>query len=221
MKKKSLILSIIFIAIITITTNVFAADTCPGTNLEYLGCGAGKNMVTGIPAIIPRLTSFAVTIMRVIIPIVVIITATIEMFKSIISGNPDNIAKCRKRVINKYIGALLAFFIISFTTNIVKLIARGNDKAVAAKCFDCYLNNHCITPSQNPAVCKGVGGVEDSSSSSDKDTNPARAKLCSEYSLDECPSNCDKSEGRCVSKGSAVGNSIQSGADAGVAAIGS
>ena len=162
MKKKVWML-LLFVGIMFITSNVFAYNKCPNSNLDYVGCGSGSNMVTGIPAFVPRLTSFAITLMHVLIPVILIVTATIEMFKSIISGNPDNVAKCRKRVISKYIGALLAFFIISFITNIVKLIARGNEKSVAAACFNCYLNNKCTN---DETVCKGVGGAADSSKGS-------------------------------------------------------
>lgn len=154
-KKKILVLLMIFVAIVLVASPVLAYK-CGGakSNLDYVSCGRGNSMVTGIPSFIPRLISFAVMLMRILIPVVLIVTATIEMFKSIISGNPDNIAKCRKRVISKYIGALLAFFIISFVTNIVKLIARSNEKSTVAACFNCYLNNKC---EDSEAACGGVG----------------------------------------------------------------
>ena len=201
MKKKKILMILLFLFVLTITTDVLAK--CPGTNLDYVGCGSGSNMVTGIPAFVPRLIAFGVNLMRIIIPLVLIITGTIEMFKSIISGNPDNIAKCRKRVISKYIGALLAFFIISFTTNIVKLIARGNEKSTAAKCFNCYLNNKCITQDVDPSVCKGVGGLEDddNSKSGGSGGSDTKTKKCNEYSKDNCPTDkCVVMEGKCTTK---------------------
>ena len=166
-KKKILVLLIIFVAILFVASPVLAYK-CSGakSNLDYVSCGRGSSMVTGIPSFVPKLISFAVMLMRILIPVVLIITATIEMFKSIISGNPDNIAKCRKRVISKYVGALLAFFIISFVTNIVKLIARSNEKSTVAACFNCYLNNKC---EDSEAACGGVGKEDDVNSNKKED----------------------------------------------------
>ncbi len=145
MNKKKIILVFIFVLTLLLVDNVFAYECSNGR--EYVACGSGTNAVTGIPTFFPRLISFAIALMRILIPVVLIITGTIEMFKSIISGNQDNIAKGKKKIIGKYIGALLAFFIISFTTNIVKLIARGDEKNTAKSCFNCFLNNKCINTS--------------------------------------------------------------------------
>lgn len=153
--KKKINIALIFLICLMVTNTVLAYK-CPN-NLDYVGCGSGTNAVTGIPAIIPRLVSFAVALMKVIIPVAIIISGTIEMFKSIISGNPDNIPKGKKRIINKFVGALLAFFIISFTTNIVKLIARRNEKLTIASCLSCYLNNNCV---DDISVCTGVNDKE-------------------------------------------------------------
>ena len=158
MKKRTIILAILFVALMSISTTVLAFKCDGDSNLDYVACGSGSHMVTGIPAFVPRLISIAIALMRVIIPVALIITGTIEMFKSIISGNPDNIAKCRKRVINKYVGALLAFFIISFVTNIIKLISRSNEKSTVASCFNCYLNNKCI---DSEKACRNVGKTKD------------------------------------------------------------
>ena len=151
--KKKINLALLF-SICLLVTNSVLAYTCPN-GLEYVGCGSGSNAVTGIPVAVPQLISFSITLMKVIIPVALIITGTIEMFKSIIAGNPDNIPKGKKKIINKFVAALLAFFVISFTTNIVKLIARSNEKSTIASCLSCYLNNKCTN---DESVCKDTAG---------------------------------------------------------------
>ena len=173
--KKKLLLIFVFVLTLCVFTDVFAIKCDNGQ--DYVACGYGVNAVTGIPTFAPRLISFAIALMRILIPVVLIITGTIEMFKSIISGNQDNIAKGKKKLIGKYVGALLAFFIISFTTNIVKLIARGDEKSVAKACFNCFLNNKC---NNTKLACQGTLEAK---------TDYINQK-CGEYlSEEECPSD--------------------------------
>lgn len=160
--KKKINLVFLFSICLFATTTVLAYK-CPN-NLDYVGCGSGVNGVTGIPAIVPRLVSFAINLMKVIIPVSLIITGTIEMFKSIIAGNPDNIPKGKKKIINKFVAALLAFFIISFTTNIVKLIAKKNERSTLAACLSCYLNNNC---NDDISACTDVNDQEIGGESND------------------------------------------------------
>lgn len=195
MKKKSLILIFVFVLTLLVFNDVFAFQCDNGQ--DYVACGTGVNAVTGIPTFVPRLVAFAIALMRVLIPVVLIITGTIEMFKSIISGNQDNIAKGKKKIIGKFVGALLAFFIISFVTNIVKLIARGDEKSVAKACFNCFLNNKC---NDTALACQGTLAAKEEyieqMSSKDEDQNYRATIVESDckknYSYDNCPSNCVK-----------------------------
>lgn len=199
MKKKSLILIFVFVLTLLVFNDVFAFQCENGQ--DYVACGTGVNAVTGIPTFVPRLVAFAIALMRVLIPVVLIITGTIEMFKSIISGNQDNIAKGKKKIIGKFVGALLAFFIISFVTNIVKLIARGDEKNVAKACFNCFLNNKC---NDTAFACQGTADAKRNYEEPERcnyyndseriDSCPTdRCKLCNNgtKSCEELDSNCD------------------------------
>ena len=175
MKKKNLILIFVFVLTLLVFNDVFAFQCENGQ--DYVACGTGVNAVTGIPTFVPRLISFAIALMRVLIPVILIITGTIEMFKSIISGNQDNIAKGKKKIIGKFVGALLAFFVISFVTNIVKLIARGDEKSVAKACFNCFLNNRC---NDTNFACQGTADAK----------KFYFAGECSEFNTNELISSC-------------------------------
>ena len=177
MKKKNLLLIFVFVLTLLVFNDVFAFKCDNGQ--DYVACGYGVNAVTGIPAFVPRLTAFAIALMRVLIPVILIITGTIEMFKSIISGNQDNIPKGKKKIIGKFVGALLAFFVISFVTNIVKLIARGDEKNVAKACFNCFLNNKCT---DSEFACQGTLEAK-------KEYIDNSSGVCSSYSESDCPTD--------------------------------
>lgn len=182
MKKK--IVYLLILLTIFISENAYAAET-----LEYVKCGYGTDASTGIPAFIPYATSLIVTLLQILIPIILIVTGMIEMTKATSSGNPDNVAKGKTKLIKKFIAALFAFLMISFTTNIIKLVANKTERGTFVACMSCYLNNDCQ---------KDTGDSDTASGSSKHE--------CGYYSISTCPTvddygnTCIKKENGCYIK---------------------
>lgn len=142
MKKKKLLLIALFVFVLCICQNVSATE-CVSGSLEYVSCGSGANKVTGIPKIVPELTALFITILQIIVPIVLIIIGMIDMTKAISTGASDAIAKNKTKLIKKFIAAVIAFMVITITTNVIKIIAEGDEKSTFVACMSCYLNNKC------------------------------------------------------------------------------
>ena len=167
-KYKVLLLILLFVAVLFVSNNVFAKECVSGTR-EYVSCGSDTNKVTGIPKIIPQVTSFMVALLKIFVPIVLIISGMVEMMKSIAAGTAENVAKSKNKLIKKFVAALIAFFVVTFITTIVKLIADGNEKATFVSCMSCYLNNDC-----------------DNECTSYVSEDGKAKNRCEEFSVDQC-----------------------------------
>ena len=179
MKKKFNYLLIFMISILLID-NAYA--------LEYVSCGYGSDIVDGIPAFVPRLTSLFVTLLQILIPLVLIITGMIEMTKTVSAGNPDNVAKGKTKLIKKFLAASFAFLIISFTTNILKLVATKTERGSFIACMSCYLNNDCNPVYQQNSEY-GDGYTDESE---------VNGKYCYQYPIEHCNGKTDPDGNQCV-----------------------
>ena len=154
MKKKITKLSLLFLTLILAFNNVYAKECVEGER-EYVYCGSGADKVTGIPKSIPEITSFIVTFLQIIIPVILIIMGMIEMVKAIVDGNPDNISKSKGKLIKKFIAAIIAFFVVTLSTTAIELIAFNNEKSTFVSCMDCYLNNNCVRDCDTTTTSSG------------------------------------------------------------------
>lgn len=197
MKKKYLSFAILFLGVLLITNNVLAYEC--SEQLKYVSCGTGANAVKGIPVIIPQSISFIVTLLKIAIPVVLIISGTIDMFKAIYSGNSETINKNKTKLVKKFVGALMAFLIITMTTNVVKLIAESNEKSTFASCMSCYLNNKCQSDCSDSYGCEKYQTEGDCKSGKSSQGDACVWKngacglkqSCSMYGKNTCPKKDD------------------------------
>ena len=105
-------------------------------NLRYLKCGDAKD----IPEIVPQLTSYAVTLLKTAVPIVLIIMSVIQLVKAITAGKEDEIKKAQSSLIKKVIIAALVFFIVSIVQFVMLKVADSSEKDNLSSCLSCFLN---------------------------------------------------------------------------------
>ena len=68
------------------------------------------------------------TLIRVVVPILLLLSLTIEYMKASHSGDSDALAKANKMVVTRIIAAILVFFIPNFV-NLIVDITDPNEKA--------------------------------------------------------------------------------------------
>ena len=98
--------------------------------------------VTGIPAKIPELTSWAITMIQVAVPIIFVIVGSLDLFKGITAQKEDEIKKGQQAFIKRLIVAILIFFIVVIVKLVVSVVANGSDTNII-ECMDCFLSNKC------------------------------------------------------------------------------
>ena len=118
-------------------------DFCSPTGLAYLSCGKGNSDAHDIPVIIPRLTSYGVTLLKTATPIILIIMSMFQMIKAITSQNEDEMKKARSALVKKLLAAAMIFFIVSIVQFIIKQVADDDEVGSANQCLSCFVNNDC------------------------------------------------------------------------------
>ena len=107
---------------------------------EYLICDEKK-----IPAIVPQMSSTFMTIIKIAVPILLVISGMISFIKVTYSSNvEDDLKKAKTKLIHNIIAAVIVFFIFSLVNFAVSLVAgTGNSFMKCAKCFidtdDCII----------------------------------------------------------------------------------
>ena len=128
MKKKKLI--IIFLMILLPVFSVSASSK--------VSCGN----ITNIPSKIPELTSMAMTIIQVAVPIVLIIVGMLDLFKGITAQKEDAIKKGQQALIKRIITASLIFFIVVIVKFVISIVADASSASIV-ECIDCFISNNC------------------------------------------------------------------------------
>ena len=144
MKKKNFIKILIALLILTTPNVVFAT--------KYIVCDGDKK----IPYIIPSSVALLVTIVRIIVPILLVISGMLAFFKVAVSGNVDDaMQKAKSKLKSNIIAAIVIFFAFSIVNFAVSLVAGGNSKFM--RCAQCFLNtSKCKTTEVNTKLCPGL-----------------------------------------------------------------
>ena len=120
---------------------------------DYLICGNGKKM----PLVLGTGVSIIYVIIRIIVPILFVITGMISFFKvSLSSKVEDELQKAKKSLVNKIIAAIIIFFIASIVNFVVSLVAGKNNNF--SSCMYCMLHsNKCEqVDSEIVKLCPGL-----------------------------------------------------------------
>ena len=109
--------------------------------------------VTAIPAKIPELTSFVVTLLQVAIPVILVIMGSIDLFKGITAAKDDEIKKGQHMLIKRLIVAALIFFVVAIVKFVIGLVSNGENTQNMVECIDCFINNDCNDLLKNSFTC--------------------------------------------------------------------
>lgn len=109
---------------------------CSVNGNAYLSCGDAKD----IPPVVPELMSYAVNLLKIVTPIILIIVGIIELVKAVASTNEDSMKKAQSKLIKKVIAAVMVFFVITIVQFIILKVADSSDAGSIKSCLKCFLN---------------------------------------------------------------------------------
>lgn len=151
-----------------------AGGICNVDNLKYVSCGDAID----IPKDVPRLISFAVNLLKIVTPIVLIVISMITLVKAIMSSKEDEIKKAQNSLVKKVIAAVIVFFVISIVQFVILKVADDAEAGNIQSCLSCFLNNDCdgsmyykTTDTNGNNICTYLNGVQKQGDKCDTDYN--------------------------------------------------
>lgn len=139
-KKKTKLLSLMtliicYMGMLPSVSAAYKKVSCGNKNQGFIGKYA-------IPAKIPKLSSYAVNIIEVAVPVVIILLAMIDLIKAISSGKEDDMKKAQGVVVKRLIAGGLVFFIFVIVKLLVSIMDSSNSAGII-DCMNCFINNSC------------------------------------------------------------------------------
>lgn len=127
MKKKILYIIILLI----LFTPIISALAAP-----KVSCGN----VTDIPRKIPELTSMAITMIQIAVPVILVIMGSLDLFKGVTAGKEDEIKKGQQLFIKRLIVAGIIFFVVVIAKFAISIVAEASSANII-ECIDCFTNH--------------------------------------------------------------------------------
>ncbi|MBR6690842.1 MAG: hypothetical protein IKL65_05870 [Bacilli bacterium] len=134
MKKKVVFTIIVLCLMILVANPVFAANIA--------SC---ENSIKGaiIDEKIPNIVSTIVTVIKIVVPVLLVIMGMLDLMKGITAGKEDEIKKGQQIFIKRLISGALVFLVFTIVQLIISFVADDNDKSNIATCSKCFLNGDC------------------------------------------------------------------------------
>lgn len=117
--------------------DVNSTYTCGDMGLEFAG-------------MLPYIISSIVTIIKIVVPVLLIIFGMIDLVKAVTAGKEDEIKKAQNVFIRRLVMGILVFFVVIIVQMLVSFVSNKN--ANVTKCFNCFINRDI---SDN--ACRKVG----------------------------------------------------------------
>ena len=128
------------------------------SNVSALDIASCNNAIKGviIDEKIPNIVSTAITVIKIVVPVLLVIFGMLDLMKGITAQKEDEIAKGRKIFVKRLISGALVFFVFTIVQLIVSFVADDNDKKNIMTCTKCFLNGDCTYRKVNGSCPSGT-----------------------------------------------------------------
>ena len=143
--KKKLLLVLTILVIGLYANPVFAKNIA--------SCDAALGDVL-IDSRIPGIVSTMITVIKIVVPILLVIFGMIDLVKGIIASKEDEIKKGRQIFIKRLIAGAIVFFVVSIVQLIISLVVNDkNEKTNMMTCVQCFINGECTYKKDSNGTC--------------------------------------------------------------------
>ena len=109
-------------------------DFYEGVDKKYLKCGSLEKIPTGLP----KFTKNLYTLVKVIVPIILIVLGMIDFARAVVSNKEENMNQSSKRFVRRIAAAVIIFMIFALTQFLVK-ISDAKEKSDMLTCMKCFM----------------------------------------------------------------------------------
>lgn len=117
-----------------------------------------ENSISGaiIDEKIPNIVSTIVTVIKIVVPVLLVVFGMIDLMKGVVAGKEDEIKKGQQLFIKRLISGALVFFVFIIVQLIISLAADSADKNNIMTCAKCFINGDCTYHKVNGNCPKGM-----------------------------------------------------------------
>lgn len=115
----------------------FLADLSINDSSTYT-CGS---LGFGFPGTFPYLIHTIITIIKIVVPILLVIFGMLDMGKAVVAAKEDDIKKGQQTLIKRVIAGLIVFFVIQLVQLLIGFVSGNGDSSVL-DCFNCFVNGN-------------------------------------------------------------------------------
>lgn len=126
------------------------------TGNKTLDCG----MDMYVPEAFPALIHTIITIIKIVVPILLVIFGMLDMGKAVVAAKEDDIKKGQQTLIKRVIAGLIVFFVIQLVQLLIGFVSDKDSATL--RCFNCFVNG-----TTGDTGCKDVSGGNSSQVPSD------------------------------------------------------
>ena len=94
-----------------------------------------------------------INILKIAIPIIIVIFATLDLGKAVIAGKDDDIKAAQKLLIKRLIYGVLIFFVVTIVQTLIALVTDDTTIDTEAGAT----SNYCWQCAVHPGQCTGAG----------------------------------------------------------------
>ncbi len=98
------------------------------------------------PEAVAGVTRLIVTVIKIVVPILLVIFGMLDLAKAVIAQKEDEIKKGQQTLIKRAIAAAIVFFVVSIVQLIFGVLLRDSDDRDSIQdCINCFINssNNC------------------------------------------------------------------------------
>ena len=147
MKKNKMLIIFAIVALFVGVNNAFA--------LNIASCESSLNEVI-IDEKIPNVVSTIITVIKIVVPILLIIFGMLDLMKGITAQKEDEIKKGQQIFIKRLIAGALVFFVFTIVQVIISFVADAAEKDNIMTCAQCFINGDCTYKTQNGVCTDGT-----------------------------------------------------------------
>ena len=150
MKKKTVFMILILCAMLLCASPVYA--------LNIASC---SNSIKGamIDEKIPNIVSTIITVIKIVVPVLLVIFGMLDLAKGITSQKEDEIKKGRQMLVKRLITGALVFFVVTIVQLVVSFVADDSDNLMS--CSKCFITGNCTYLKENGSCPQGTTPTSD------------------------------------------------------------
>lgn len=159
MKRMFLFISMLLILTVSLsfTPVMVSAETAeglaePSDFVGNLTCGNSANdtEVIRFHENLPVFTSRMYDFLKILTPVIIIITGMLDIIKAVIAQKEDEMKKAQKKFVNRLIAGAVVFLVFIIVETVINFIAES-DTTDAMNCVNCFLNGEMSESGCTPA----------------------------------------------------------------------